>query len=452
MPDPGRVVIIGAGPCGLACARALDDLGHRDWIVLEAAAEVGGLAGSVVDDAGFTWDHGGHVVFSHYGEFDRLLADTLGDDVELHDRSSYVRFGDGWVPYPFQNNLHRLPPDVTVECVLGLIEADRTRVPGEAPTDFGSWLQREFGSGITEHFLGPYNRKVWVTEPSAMAAGWMAERVSSIDLERTLRSIVTRTDDVAWGPNSRFAFPASGGTGEIYRRAAVPLLDRIELGTCVAAIDPEQRAVTTADGRTHGYDHLVSTMPLDLLVAAVDGAPDAVRRAADDLVHTTVTIVGIGYEAPVTDVLSWSYFPQPDVPFYRATNFGAYAAANVPGGATDRYSSWMTEIAHAPGTELPEAIEVDVDRSLREAGLVPPDAPIASVHRHTLPYAYPVPTLGRDAALAAIQPWLAERAIRSRGRFGAWRYELGNMDHAVKMGIDVARAIALDEPEEAWAA
>jgi UDP-galactopyranose mutase len=59
-----------------------------------------------------------------------------------------------------------------------------------------------------------------------------------------------------------------------------------------------------------------------------------------------------------------------------------------------------------------------------------------------------VPTLGRDAALAVIQPWLDARGIYARGRFGTWRYEIGNMDHAVKMGIDVARRIVSGTPEE----
>jgi predicted ABC-type sugar transport system permease subunit len=59
-----------------------------------------------------------------------------------------------------------------------------------------------------------------------------------------------------------------------------------------------------------------------------------------------------------------------------------------------------------------------------------------------------VPTLERDAALGVIQPWLAQQDVFSRGRFGSWRYEIGNMDHAVKMGIDIARRLVLDEPEE----
>ena len=54
------------------------------------------------------------------------------------------------------------------------------------------------------------------------------------------------------------------------------------------------------------------------------------------------------------------------------------------------------------------------------------------------PYSYPVPTIGRDRALAVIQPWLMSHDIYSRGRFGAWRYEIGNTDHSVMMGVELA--------------
>src|SRR5581483_2486027 len=115
-----RVLIIGAGPCGLACGRELSRLGHRDWEILEREAHAGGLASSVVDSAGFTWDLGGHVVFSHFGELDLLLEETMGEDIWRHDRSSYVRFGNRWVPYPFQNNLRHLPEPIVQECLEGL--------------------------------------------------------------------------------------------------------------------------------------------------------------------------------------------------------------------------------------------------------------------------------------------------------------------------------------------
>ena len=33
MSSPGRVIIFGAGPCGLGAAYRLNELGHRDFLV-----------------------------------------------------------------------------------------------------------------------------------------------------------------------------------------------------------------------------------------------------------------------------------------------------------------------------------------------------------------------------------------------------------------------------------
>lgn len=439
------VVVIGAGPCGLGCVRELAQLGRDDVVLLESADGPGGLAASRTDPQGFTWDRGGHVVFSHHGEFDRLLDDVLGDEVLHHERSSWVLAAETWVPYPFQNNLHRLPADVAHECLVGLVTAPG----GRADTDFATWIRATFGPGIERHFMAPYNEKVWATPLDRMSAAWIAERVSVVDWRDALATVLRRTDDVAWGPNNTFAFPAAGGTGEIWRRAAEPFDGGIRYGTAVASVDAEERVVRTTDGGEWAYESLVSTMPLDRLVAAVVDCPADVRAAAASLVHNTVHVVGIGYEAPVTDDRSWLYFADPDVPFYRATNFAKYSPANVPDGDTTRYSSWMCEVSSSPWRPLaPENLGERVEAALRATGVVAGTPRVASVHVDEVPYAYPVPTRDRDAALAVVLPWLDARGIYSRGRFGTWRYEVGNMDHAVKMGVDVARRIVADAPEE----
>ncbi|MDP9005894.1 MAG: NAD(P)-binding protein, partial [Actinomycetota bacterium] len=68
-----RIVIIGAGPTGLGAGYRLQELGYDDWVILEANDYVGGLATSFTDDAGFTYDIGGHVMFSHYPYYDELV-------------------------------------------------------------------------------------------------------------------------------------------------------------------------------------------------------------------------------------------------------------------------------------------------------------------------------------------------------------------------------------------
>jgi protoporphyrinogen oxidase len=443
----GHVAVVGAGPCGLACGRELALLGYHDWAIYERSDHAGGHASSHVDPAGFTWDEGGHVVFSHFGEFDRMLDEALGDDVHEHERSSYVRLDGRWVPYPFQNNLRYLAPEDAYDCLVGLIDAPGAN--GEA--DFATWMALTFGEGITDRFMRPYNTKVWSVPPEHMSSTWIGERVSVVDHKRALRSILLGLDDVGWGPNNTFKFPRRGGTGEIYRRIAAALGSRVRYSSELAGVDAEGRTLRFSDGTTAEYDALVSTMPIDLLVAAIDDCPDDVRAAADSLEHNSVWIVGVGVELPLVDDRSWLYFADPSVPFYRVTNFAKYAAANVPGGDTSRYSSYMAEISHS--ARLPrerEGLDRQVVDALVSTGLLEPDPPIASIHVLDIDYAYPIPTIDRDRALRVVQPWLMERGIYSRGRFGSWKYEIGNMDHAAKMGIDAARLLVDGRPEELW--
>jgi protoporphyrinogen oxidase len=284
-----------------------------------------------------------------------------------------------------------------------------------------------------------------------MSATWIAERVSVVDYERALENVRAGRDDRGWGPNNTFKFPRSGGTGEIYRRVAEALGARVRFGRELAELDAERRELRFADGSVEGYDAVVTTMPVDLLVGRIAAAPAELARAAAELRHNSVAVVGVAYELPLEKDTSWMYFPDGDAPFYRATNFAKYSPANVPGGDTERYSSYMTETAYRP--EAPPdrtALERRVVAALSSSGVVEGTPEIASVHTIDVEYAYPVPTLGRDAALAVIQDWLMERDIYSRGRFGSWRYELGNMDHAVKMGVDVARLLVEGRPEELW--
>ena len=57
-----KIVII--GPRSLGAGYRLQELGYRNFQLYEASPQIGDLASSSVDSAGFTWDIGGHVMFS----------------------------------------------------------------------------------------------------------------------------------------------------------------------------------------------------------------------------------------------------------------------------------------------------------------------------------------------------------------------------------------------------
>ena len=442
-----RLVIVGAGPTGLGAAHRLAERGHDDWVVLEAGDGVGGLARSFSDAAGFTYDIGGHILFSHYPYYTEVVDRALGQDHSELQREAWVFMEGRFIPYPFQNNIRDLAPQTVYECLVGLIEAQRRQ---HDPATFADWLQAVFGAGMARHFMLPYNEKVWATPPELMAYGWIGERVPVVDVAAVLRNVVLGEDQAGWGPNSTFKYPLRGGTGRLYEEIAKPLSDRIELNRPVVAVDPQARTVTCADGRQRRYDALLSTMPLDELVHACQGAPAAVRAAAGRLAWSGTHVVGVGLDRPAGTTRNWVYFPEPDVPFYRVTYLSNYSPYITPAAGQTLLLTETSTSGHRPqdgSTVVGRVID-----GLVRAGLMTEEdrGRVVATWQCSPAKTYPVPTLDRNAALAVIEPWLQERRIWSRGRFGAWRYEIGNMDHSFMQGVEWVDHVLDGAPETVW--
>jgi len=443
----GRITILGAGPTGLGAAHRLAELGHEDWTIIERTDHVGGLSSSVVDPHGFIWDHGGHVMFSHYTYFDDLVEKMLGEDFDEHMREAWVWLHGRFVPYPFQNNIHRLPPEVFLECVMGIIDAQSSSIPKDT---FDSYITAVFGEGIAEHFMRPYNFKVWAHPLEMMGTSWQGDRVPTVDVRRILSNLLADRDDVSWGPNNKFKFPLLG-TGMLYERIAAALPQQVEFGKDVAKVDIDERTVSFTDGTSTTYDALINTMPLTELLPLIPSCPSHVLAALGGLHHTEGMFIGIGVADTLDSTKCWMYFPESNSPFYRVTYLSNYSPKMTPGPG---HFSLLAEVSASPfKQENPDDV---IDRTLE--GMVAcqlltreqADTKVVSRELLRVPYSYPVPTIGRDSALAIIQPWLMEHDIYSRGRFGAWRYEIGNTDHSVMMGVEVVDHLLADAPETTW--
>ncbi len=442
-----RIVVIGAGPTGLGAAYRLQELGHDDWTVYEATDHVGGLASSVASN-GFVYDTGGHVLFSHYEYFDRLMEKLLGDQYAEIRREAWIRMQDRWVPYPFQNNLRYLETDAAVECVMGRAAA---RPPPAAAANFKEWILAVFGEGIARHFMFPYNWKVWAHPLELMDKQWMAERVSVIDLQSALRNILAAREDSRWGPNATFRFPLRGGTGGMYEPFVPHIKDHLVLRKRVASIDNQRKVVRFSDGDEAEYDVLLSTMPLTEIAPRLSAAPEPVRAAARRLSWSGGMFVGLGLARPCpTEDKCWVYFPEESSPFYRITYLSRYSPYMAP---DENHFSIITETSTS--VWKPESRDTIVERTIEGliASAILEESDRRLIVDKTLievPYAYPTPTLERDGALAELQPFLMSQDIYSRGRFGAWLYEIGNMDHSLMQGVEFVNHALLGERETTW--
>ncbi|HEY9783757.1 MAG TPA: FAD-dependent oxidoreductase [Candidatus Obscuribacterales bacterium] len=433
-----KFLIVGGGPTGMGAAWRLNELGQKDWLLLERSDHPGGLASSVVDEKGFVWDLGGHVLFSHYDYFDEVLDRCLGEEWVHHQREAWVWLRGQFIPYPIQNNIWRLPAQDLVPCLEGLLSVHNKSALPLRTDSFEDWILRHFGNGLADVFFLPYNYKVWAYPPRSLSACWMQERVATVDLTRILRNLVLRQDDLGWGPNSKFRFPLYGGTGTIWKRVAENLpKERMIFGRAIVEVNPDKKQVKLNDGSVIEYEFLLSSMPLTALLSALSGAPE-LKKYTHKFLYSSTNLVGLGMEGappPILQTKCWMYFVENQFPFYRITVFSNYSKHNVP--RPGEQWSLLCEISESPAKKVEHGrLQDDTVNALKGIGLLSEDEKIVSVWQKRIEFGYPTPFLERDEVLNPINEKLVAMDIFSRGRFGAWKYEVSNQDHSFMQGVE----------------
>ena len=438
-----KIVILGTGPCGLGAAWRLQELKSDNFKIFEKLPHPGGLASSFIDEKGFTWDIGGHVQFSHYKYFDKIMDQLLKDEWVTHERESWVWIKERFVPYPFQNNIKFLSKEDMWQCLAGII--DLYKGSSNKPTNFKEWMLATFGPGISKMFLLPYNYKVWAYEPEKLSYRWVGERVSTPDLKRLAYNILFDNKDFSWGPNNTFRFPLKGGTGYIWKKLYSKIKKGASFGQEATELNTQNKYVKFRNGHVEYYDYLISTIPLDLLILMSDLTD---KSPSKKLMHSSTHIFGIGLKGSPPKHLKtkcWIYFPEDSCPFYRATVFSNYSPYNVP--KPNNFWSLMVEISESPDKVVKRSsLRQSVINGLLNTNLITSRNMIVDVWYHFEPYGYPTPSLQRDDALKILRT-LENLKIFSRGRFGGWKYEASNQDHTFMQGVEVIDKILMNKKE-----
>lgn len=442
-----KIVILGAGPTGLGAAYQLHELRYKNWNIYEKNNYIGGLSASFKDEKGFVWDIGGHIIFSSKDRFNKLVDELLCEDYLKHHRESWVWLQNTFVRYPFQNNFHFLPKETVLECISGLL---RNMGSKTQYTNFEEWIHSQFGDGISRYFMIPYNRKVWATPLNLMDYNWIADRVSVIDIHEVIKNIVFQTNDSDWGPNNYFRYPLYCGTGGLFNKFLPYVKDNLYMEKDVVKVDPQKKLVCFNDGEKVPYDILISTIPLNELIDCIIEKPEHIADAKEKFLWASGFIVGLGINKPCPSNKNWIYFPQDDSPFYRVTYLSNYSPNLTPGGDCFSFLA-ETSYSKLKAVSKETIIEETIQGLINSKFLGEEDrGKIISTYLIDVKYSYPVPFLNRDQVINTVQTYLMEHGIYSRGRFGGWKYEAGNMDHSVMQGMEIVNKILLEKEEQIY--
>lgn len=299
-----------------------------------------------------------------------------------------------------------------------------------------------------------------------MQCQWLGERVAAPDVKAVTKNVILQKTAGGWGPNATFRFPANGGTGAIWIAVANTLpKEKTRFGSSglVDKLDADNKIVTMGDGSKIKYQQLVTTMAVDALVEKM-GDQELVSLSKE-LFYSTTHVIGVGLRGVRPERIGdmcWLYFPEDNCPFYRATIFSNYSPNNQPQPNTklatrqlaDGSAPSSTEAAEGPYwsimLEVSESSMKPVDRDnllkdciqgLVNTEMLKPTDEIVSTYVRAFDHGYPTPSLEREGVLKQLLPKLQAKDIYSRGRFGSWRYEVGNQDHSFMLGVEAVDAI-----------
>ncbi len=425
-----QTVILGAGLAGMSTAYHLGG----DYEVFERQKHPGGLVTTRERD-GFFFDQTGHWLHMRDAGIRELVARQLPHRMVQVERDSRIFSKGVLTPYPFQTNTHGLPVEVVKEIIQGFVEAVLLNPSREEPQTFADWVLRYMGPGIAKHFMLPYNRKLWCTDPADMTPHWCQHYVPKPTLDQLLDGAL-RPPRQRIGYNASFVYPATGGIGRLSTALASALdADHIQYKVEPTVIHAKKRSMTLSNGETIGYRNLVSSIPLPELIKLIADAPQTVRRAAERLVHNQVAYYNIAVDGPVGNPAHWVYYAEEPFVFYRA---GCYSNA-VPSMAPKDKASLYVEISHRGDLPNKRSLWNRVLKGLLDSGLLPSREALRFYEFHNIPYAYVVFDRHYAKSLAVIHPWLKRYGIQSIGRYGRWTYN--SMETAMTDGREAATLI-----------
>ncbi len=456
-PDTAPVLIIGAGPAGLAAAH---ELVRQDVhpVVLEKGDKAGGIARTEVY-RGYRFDIGGHRFFTKNDAVMKLWQTVLDQGFITVHRISRIYYDGRFLDYPlnFFNALTRMGATESLFILLSYLRSQIRPYPEEET--FEQWVSNRFGRRLYGKFFAPYTAKLWGMPCDRIPADWARQRIKGLSLMAAL-SHALFGNQKAKSLIHEFHYPEKG-PGMMWEAFCEKIAEKgghVRFDTKVMGLNHTNRRITGVKcmegDRTFEMpvEHLISSMPLDKLIAMLDHhrvVPAGVSKAANSMSHRGLILVVLILDKDALFPDQWIYIHGPGFKVGRIQNFKNWSPAMVPDPhRTSLGMEYFCNEGDRLSSMSDEALSAVAASELARLGLAEKNQVIDTfVVRQ--PDAYPVYTSGYEKRLKVIGDFLdGFENLQTIGRNGMHRYN--NMDHSMQTGILAARNV-LGADHDLWA-
>lgn len=449
--DSKHVVVLGAGPAGLACAHELA-ANDAAVTVLERNGYVGGLC-RTVHDHGYKFDLGGHRWFTKNEDLNNWFRRLMEGHLVNVERISRIYYDGKYYMYPVAIGdvvKNAGIPTIIKAGFAFMWAAVRYSVLNRPIRNMQDAYTAQFGSTLYEMFFRHYTEKVWGKPCEELSADWVSQRSKGLSIWTVAREALSSRKTDIKSLIEEFMYPRDG-----YMRIPERMAEDVQKAGHQVMLDTAVKAITvhgpndievvyaTAEGdKSIRASDVVSTIPLSLLAQMITPkAGDDVVKAARSLTFRDLITVNLRLKRKQVSKDTWLYVQDADILFGRLHEPKNWSRAMVP---DDDHTSLVLECFCTVGDAIWSLSDDDVARRCvgdlaDKLGFIKREEVEGwSVVRTR--FAYPVYDLEYSGKLDKIKAYLAQfPGLHIVGRGGTFRYN--NADHSIEMGLLLGRKI-----------
>ncbi|MCP4465175.1 MAG: NAD(P)-binding protein [Halieaceae bacterium] len=455
MKDDEHVVILGAGPAGLATGHELS-AGGVQVSVLDRNDFVGGLCNTNVHK-GYKFDLGGHRWFTKNEDLNTWFRRLMGDEIVWVERISRIYYDGGYYSYPISIlNVIKNAGLFTImhAGVTYLMSAVQYSIFNKSIDNMKDAYVAQFGGKLYDMFFRRYSEKVWGLPCEKLSSDWVSQRSAGLSIWTVIQESLLQTKSDNESLIEEFMYPRDGYV-RIPQRMAEDILDKgkaneIMLESTVTRINyrgPNDFEVIykkdNGEEQSVNASKVVSTIPLGVLPRIMHNpsCSQEVIDAAKGLTFRALITVNVILRKERVSIDTWLYVQDEDILFGRLHEPKNWSPAMVPDQST---TSLVLECFCTKDDHIWEMTDEEVGQRCVEdlegkLGFIKASEVIDFSCVRSL-QAYPVYDLDYADKIAVIHDYLGQfEGLHLVGRGGTHRYN--NADHSIEMGLLLGRKI-----------
>ncbi len=448
---PKHVIILGAGPAGLAVGHELATNGTK-VTVLERNTYVGGLC-VTVQDQGYKFDIGGHRWFTKNEDLNNWFRRLMEGEIVMVDRISRIYHDGKFFNYPveFGDVFRKSSPLTILHAGASFLAISiRQSIAPMKIKNIKEAYVAQFGVKLYKMFFEQYTEKVWGLPCDKISADWANQRTKGLSIWSLVANQLLKPKDKAISLIERFMYPRDGYV-RIPERMAEDIQANggdIHLGSTVTRIiahGPHDFEVFFGEGdnaKSVRGDAVVSTIPLGVFARILEPKCDEkVKEAAQKMRFRDLVTINLRLKKKQVTPDTWLYVQDKDILFGRIHEPKNWSPAMVP---DDEHTSLVLECFCTKGDHIwsmsdDEIAERCVDDLINKLKFIDRSEVVGYQSVRTI-QAYPVYDLDYLENINIVMDYInSMQGAHVVGRGGTFRYN--NADHSIEMGLLLGRRL-----------